>query len=67
MQSQKLKNSQTINFLVIATQLLTELEDEQAWKTRFAATTDQQWDQLAAKIRQEIANGEIPLDDVFPT
>lgn len=52
----------------IATRLLTELQDEQAWKTRFEATTDQQWDQLAAKIQQEIANGEtVPLDDVFPT
>jgi NADH:ubiquinone oxidoreductase subunit E len=52
----------------IATRLLTELQDEQAWLTRFEATTDRQWDQMAAMIRQEIASGEtIPLDDVFPT
>lgn len=52
----------------IALKLLNELEDEQAWRTRFEATTDQQWDRLAATIRQEIANGEtVPLDDVFPS
>jgi len=52
----------------IALQLLNELQDEQAWQTRFEATTDQQWDRLAATIRQEIANGEtVPLDDVFPS
>ncbi|MES1021783.1 hypothetical protein ABN584_02620 [Gloeocapsa sp. BRSZ] len=52
----------------IALKLLNELEDEQAWKTRFEATTDQQWDRLATTIRQEIANGEtVPLDDVFPS
>ncbi|MUL35573.1 hypothetical protein BWI75_04215 [Gloeocapsopsis sp. AAB1 = 1H9] len=51
----------------IALKLLNELQDEQAWRTRFEATTDQQWDRLAATIRQEIANGEtVPLDDVFP-
>jgi len=47
---------------------LAELEDEQQWKTRFAATTDDQWDQMAAMVRQEIAKGEtVPLDNVFPT
>ncbi|NEP56974.1 MAG: hypothetical protein F6K31_08100 [Symploca sp. SIO2G7] len=52
----------------IASQLLAELQDEQKWKTRFAATTDDQWDQMAAIVRQEIAKGEtIPLDEVFPT
>jgi hypothetical protein len=51
----------------IATRLLAELKDEQAWATRFEATTDQQWDKLAAMVRQEIANGETAsLDQVFP-
>lgn len=39
----------------IAAQLLAELEDELAWEARCAATTDLQWDRMAAKVRQEIA------------
>ena len=39
----------------IAARLLAELEDEQAWSARFKATTDEQWDRLAAAVRQEIA------------
>ncbi len=51
----------------IATQLLAELQDDQKWETRFAATTDEQWDRMAAVIRQEIASGEtVTLDTVFP-
>jgi len=52
----------------IATLLLAELEDEQAWTTRFEATTNEQWDCLAASVRQDIAAGNtIPLDEVFPS
>ena len=48
--------------------LLAELEDERAWKASFEATTNEQWDRLAAMVRQEITAGEIaPLDDVFPS
>lgn len=51
----------------IAVRLLAELKDEQAWATRFEVTTDQQWDKLAAMVRQDIANAEtVPLDEVFP-
>ncbi|MBA2748624.1 MAG: hypothetical protein H0U45_07740 [Tatlockia sp.] len=51
----------------IATQLLAELQDDQKWETRFAATTDDQWDRMAAMVRQEIASGEtVPLDTIFP-
>jgi len=51
----------------IAARFLAELEDEQKWENRFAATTDAQWDQMAAMVRQEIANGEtVPLNEVFP-
>ena len=51
----------------IASRLLAELEDEQAWQARFEATTDTQWDNLAALVRQEIESDTvIPLDDVFP-
>lgn len=51
----------------IVSRWLAELEDEQAWKSRFQATTDFQWDLLAAMVHQEIAAGEIDLiDDVFP-
>jgi hypothetical protein len=52
----------------IASRFLAELQDEQKWESRFAATTDDQWDQMAAMVRQEIAMGETtPLSEVFPT
>ncbi len=52
----------------IATRLLTELEDEQAWKVSFEGTTDEQWDRLAETVRREIDTSDtFPLDDVFPT
>ena len=52
----------------IAARFLAELQDEQKWETRFAATTDDQWDRMAAMVRQEIAKGEtVPLDQVFST
>ncbi|NJM87215.1 MAG: hypothetical protein HC847_08500 [Hydrococcus sp. RU_2_2] len=51
----------------IAARFLAELQDEQKWETRFTATTDEQWDRMAAMVRQEIASGEtVPLDEVFP-
>jgi hypothetical protein len=50
----------------IAARFLAESKDEQKWETCFASTTDDQWDQMAAMVRQEIARGEtIPLDEVF--
>jgi hypothetical protein len=52
----------------IAARFLAELQDEQKWEAQFAATTDDQWDQMAAMVRQEIAKGEtVPLEEVFPT
>jgi hypothetical protein len=52
----------------IAARFLAELKDEQKWETHFAATTDDQWDQMAAMVRQEIATGEtVSLDEVFPS
>lgn len=52
----------------IASRFLEELQDEQKWTARFAETTDDQWDRMAAMVRQEIASGEIvPLDEVFPS
>jgi hypothetical protein len=51
----------------IATRILTDLKDEQAWAGRFTATTDEHWDRLVEKIRREIAaGGTASLDDVFP-
>ncbi|MDB9524808.1 hypothetical protein PN498_02310 [Oscillatoria sp. CS-180] len=51
----------------IASRLLDELEDEQAWQARFESTTDSQWDNLAATVRQEIESDTVvPLDEVFP-
>jgi hypothetical protein len=50
----------------IAAIILAELEDEQAWTSRFQATTDEQWDRMAAMVRQDIANGKaVPLEGVF--
>lgn len=43
----------------IATCFLAEIEDEKSWKARFAATTDDQWDSLAAMVRQEITAGDL--------
>jgi predicted PurR-regulated permease PerM len=49
----------------IASQFLAELQDIQKWESQFAATTDEQWDQMAAMVRQEIAAGETaPLGEV---
>jgi len=51
----------------IAARLLAEVEDEQAWVASFEATTDAQWDRLAASARQDIATGDTtPLEEVFP-
>ena len=52
----------------IAARLLADLADEKAWADRFAATTEDQWERMAALVRQEIGSKEpIPLDDVFPS
>ena len=52
----------------IAKRLLADLADEQAWAARFAATSDAQWERMAAMVRRGIAAADtIPLDDVFPT
>jgi hypothetical protein len=52
----------------IAARFLAKLQDEQTWEPRLAATTDDQRDQMAAMVRQEIAEGKtVPLDEVFPT
>jgi hypothetical protein len=51
----------------IASRFLAEIQDEKAWQTRFDSTTDRQWDNLTAMVRQEIKAGDvIPLDEVFP-
>ncbi len=52
----------------IASRFLVESREEQKWETSFADTTDNQWDRMAAMVRQEITKGEtIPLDEVFPS
>jgi hypothetical protein len=43
----------------IASRWLAELEDEEAWKSRFQATTEEQWDRIAEMVHQEIAAGDI--------
>lgn len=42
----------------IASRFLAELQDEQKWESRFAATTSDQWDQMAEMVRKEIAANE---------
>jgi hypothetical protein len=63
----QLKTLPSIDQDAIATRLLAELQDEQKWNKGFTQTTDQQWDNLAAMVRQEIASEEIiSLDAIFP-
>jgi hypothetical protein len=51
----------------IATRLLAEAADEQAWAAQFEATTDAQWDRMAEMVRRAInEGGTTPLDDVLP-
>jgi len=51
----------------IAARILSDLEDERGWAERFDATTDRQWDRMAEKVREDIADGDATLlDDVFP-
>ena len=45
----------------IASRLLAELEDEQAWQARFEATTDTQWDNLADLVWQGIKSDKVRL------
>ena len=42
----------------IASRFLAELQDEQKWETHFSTTTDEQWENVTAMVRQEIAKGE---------
>jgi nitrate/TMAO reductase-like tetraheme cytochrome c subunit len=52
----------------IAARFLTELQDDQKWKTSFAETTDDEWDRMAAMVRQEIASEDtVPLTTIFPS
>jgi hypothetical protein len=51
----------------IATRLLAEAADEQAWAAQFEATTDAQWDRMAEKVSRAIdEGGSTPLDDALP-
>ena len=51
----------------IAARLLADLIDERAWEESSAATTDDQWERMAAMVQQEIDSGDtMPLDQVFP-
>ncbi len=50
----------------IATRLLAEVEDERAWSGRFASTSDEQWDAMAAEVRKEVADGRTRPLEVMP-
>jgi ferritin len=45
----------------IAYKFLAELQDEQKWEVAFAATINDQWDQMAAMVGEEIRSGETVL------
>ena len=48
----------------VAARWLGELRDEQLWAEKFSNTTDEQWDKLAAIVKQDIAEGgTTSLDD----
>jgi hypothetical protein len=50
----------------VATRILADLADKQAWAERFEATSAEQWNRLAEMARQEIAAGDtIPLEEAF--
>ena len=50
----------------LAQRILDELRDEQTWGEAFAHTSDEQWDKLAASVRNEIASGGTEsLDDLL--
>jgi hypothetical protein len=53
----KLENLPSEQQDAIASRFLAELEDEQIWTNSFATTTNEQWDKLAALVRQDIATG----------
>ena len=51
-----------------ASQLLTEVQDEQQWDTSFRNTTDEQWEQMTDMVRQEISkNKTVSLNQIFPS
>jgi hypothetical protein len=48
----------------VASRILADLADEQAWTERFEATSAVQWDRLAEMARREIAQGDTtPLEN----
>ena len=50
----------------IASRLLNDLKDEQQWDDAFARTTDAQWDRMAQKVRDDLADGgDEPLEGLL--
>ena len=50
----------------IAARILAEIADEREWSRAFAATTDEQWDKLAAMARREVQDeGSTSLDELI--
>ena len=48
----------------IAARFLAELQDEQKWEASFSATTNDQWENMVATVRQEIAKEARSLREV---
>jgi len=52
----------------LATRILDDLEDDQAWDEQFAATTDEQWARLSEMAQRDIAAGDsMPLEEFLRT
>jgi len=52
----------------LASQFLSEMDDEEKWDQAFSQTTDKQWAKLADDIEDRIDNEELlSADDVFAT
>lgn len=49
----------------ITARWLDELKDEQAWSQTFDATPDYAWDELAERVRRDIACGDTSTLDDF--
>ncbi len=50
----------------VASRWLQDLEDEAKWEELFSATTEEQWDKLAAQAREAIEAGETePLEKLL--
>jgi hypothetical protein len=54
----------------LASRILADLEDDQAWDEQFATTTEEQWTRLSEMAQRETATGtgdSMPLEEFLRT